>query len=1304
MTAPWQLAKRTLIAFILFWGVLGVLARLGTPLLEHARAPIADWLGEQAGLDIRIGRLSAAWYGLGPRLRLHQVSIGDVGRPLLLREIALDVSPSALFGDTPLDALRLTLRGLELHLRREANGQVHLVGLPLPEAKPDNRAQALVLPGRLRLRETRLHFHDMRVNAPPLTIDNLFLDLHRDGPSLRLRAQLDSALGQMHFAADAQGSLQQTDWSGSSYLRIRGMHLAKLFGAYLPRHYRLADGRLDLELWQQWQDALPMDSRGKMALHDASLASAEGPAHQADFKQIRSEFQFDRIDGQQWQLQLERLVIGALPPGKVAARRTTDSGQATIDAAIEHLAVEDLRNLLLIRAPSAYTEQALNELQPRGRIQNIRFTLPPDGNAWGLSADFEALAIDPWQKIPGLHNLGGQFAATAQHSSLTLNTREAPLDYRSLFREPMHISRLQGDLHLARQPQGWTLLSEELQLDTPDLSSRTRLALSIPQEKTPHLDLISELRDGSVSAAGKYLPAGIMSPYLVGWLDSALSEGRLEQATALLSGPLDSFPYQAQRNGTFEVEALVHGARLHYRDSWPALKDLSAHLRFAQNSMDLTLLEGRIRNSRVRQLRARIARLWPSSPLHITGRIDGPLQDQVEVLKDGALSKDFGHIAKALTVGGNSELVLDFEVPLSDIGRPRLDGALLFRNAQMSLPEWNLQIDQINGELAIGLDEIRATSLSGKTLGAPVRVKVGPLADQRTRINAQIHLPGETLAQRLPQVPMHLADGSTDFSINLDIPGVSARPDAPTWLTVNSDLQGMRIDLPEPFGKTAAQTRRMEIRLDLSDTPRATRISYDDKLSAAIGPDWENADIRYQRGQAASDPANGYQFKAGFDQLDLSAWQAVFNRLESTKTRKTPDWTAQIAAQKLGFDSLTLQQAKLGLRGGPQGITGQVTSDRLAGDFDYRRKANGVLKVNLQKLHMDFDADAQGSPRPPEPAHTPDPRSLPAMQISCDDLRLNQAQFGTGQLLTEVSPLGMRIQRLDLEGPAGRLQASGAWNWRNKIQHTELSGSVETPDLGALLLKLGYPRHMHEAGAKAAFNLEWPGHPGQAHKASLGGALKLQIGAGRLANLDPGVMRVIGLLSVDALTRRLKLNFADLVKEGYSFDTIEGNFRLDEGSAYTKDLIVDGPSSRIVIGGRIGLVDRDFDQLVSVTPKLDATVTIASTLAGGPVAGIAALLAQELLAKEVDQINRFEYSVKGGWDKPELTALDSGGGLSRLVNTLTGKKTESRTLQQDEMIDRSESENRGPLKRLLKKLPGGSEQSTEPSPQAPAGD
>jgi uncharacterized protein YhdP len=144
---------------------------------------------------------------------------------------------------------------------------------------------------------------------------------------------------------------------------------------------------------------------------------------------------------------------------------------------------------------------------------------------------------------------------------------------------------------------------------------------------------------------------------------------------------------------------------------------------------------------------------------------------------------------------------------------------------------------------------------------------------------------------------------------------------------------------------------------------------------------------------------------------------------------------------------------------------------------------------------------------------------------------------------------------------------------------------------------------------------------------------------GRFLKFKPGLARVLGLINFQSLGRRLKLDFKDVYKEGLAFDTILGNFQFDAGYLYTNNLEVSGPSATILIAGSVDLVNETYDQVLSVSPRLDTTLPVASAIVGGPAAGVAVLLAQQAFSKDLEKAQRITYNISGSWDDPKVTRL-----------------------------------------------------------------
>jgi uncharacterized protein YhdP len=155
----------------------------------------------------------------------------------------------------------------------------------------------------------------------------------------------------------------------------------------------------------------------------------------------------------------------------------------------------------------------------------------------------------------------------------------------------------------------------------------------------------------------------------------------------------------------------------------------------------------------------------------------------------------------------------------------------------------------------------------------------------------------------------------------------------------------------------------------------------------------------------------------------------------------------------------------------------------------------------------------------------------------------------------------------------------------------------------------------------------------------LAGNLKLEAKNGQFLEIEPGAGKLLGLLSLQSLPRRLTLDFRDIFSEGFAFNSISGSARIVRGVARTDDLMLEGPAARVQMQGETDL-DRETQNLkVRVVPQLGGGVSVAGAFLGGPVVGIAALVAQKLLRDPIDQIAAYEYSITGTWDNPSVVKI-----------------------------------------------------------------
>ena len=81
------------------------------------------------------------------------------------------------------------------------------------------------------------------------------------------------------------------------------------------------------------------------------------------------------------------------------------------------------------------------------------------------------------------------------------------------------------------------------------------------------------------------------------------------------------------------------------------------------------------------------------------------------------------------------------------------------------------------------------------------------------------------------------------------------------------------------------------------------------------------------------------------------------------------------------------------------------------------------------------------------------------------------------------------------------------------------------------------------------------------------------------------------------------------------------------------DFFMTGPAAEVAIKGETDLQKETQNLKVKVIPHVSDSLSLAA-LAGGPIAGVAAFVAQKILKDPLNKIAQSEYIIKGTWDDP----------------------------------------------------------------------
>jgi uncharacterized protein YhdP len=169
-------------------------------------------------------------------------------------------------------------------------------------------------------------------------------------------------------------------------------------------------------------------------------------------------------------------------------------------------------------------------------------------------------------------------------------------------------------------------------------------------------------------------------------------------------------------------------------------------------------------------------------------------------------------------------------------------------------------------------------------------------------------------------------------------------------------------------------------------------------------------------------------------------------------------------------------------------------------------------------------------------------------------------------------------------------------------------------------------------------SLAWQGDPATFDFPTLAGDVLMQAENGQFLEIEPGIGKLIGLMSLQALPRRITLDFRDVFSKGFQFDRIGASAQVEAGVLKVRDFRMRGSAAEVEMSGQVDLTQETQDLRVRVLPSLSDTASLGVALVN-PVAGVAAVIAQRILKNPLGQIFAFDYTVSGSWSDPKVAKI-----------------------------------------------------------------
>ncbi|MGA9854112.1 MAG: YhdP family protein [Gammaproteobacteria bacterium] len=1261
----WKCTVGLIAAVLLLIATFIGLFRLLAPLAPGYREQVQAGASQALGRPVRIAAVGAQWGLDGPEVTLENVEIlsDDSQRVVIAaHEIRLGYTLGAMLHGRFSRPNRIILIQPQLGLDRDANGIISIRGLESTSVPTDWRQEAgeiFAQNADVLVRGGEITLIDKRSSTSPLVFSNIRLNVENTADSHKVsgRLLLPPVLGRsLSFAGDIQGQATRPEiWQWQVDVQGSALNVPQWLAYWPTFNKHFSNGQLDLSADMSGLGA--SINRLQADVHAEHLIPADNRTSQQGFDLLSGIVNWSRsasgwiLAGSNMQVQRNQESWPASNLNLQFNQGTDGSASWSGDASF--LRLQDVVTLAAWLPTDIFPDrQRLLRLAPSGDLRDVNFRARWNGKSidnWSLAGSFNDLGLLADGKMPGFSGLSGQLSANQDKGELHLTGEHVTANFPQLFRSPLTATTLGAHVQFHHDAQGWHISTEDFSAANTDLQVQAKGTFLLPADgSSPVVDLQANAQNVNAKSKSMYLPVGIMPKEVVSWLDSAIVSGQVPSGSLILRGRLQDFPYD-NGQGLFDIRFHLINGVLDYAAGWPRVQSLEADVEFKNQGMSVAVQHGTYLGDDISGATANFADLRQGI-LIIKGTARGSAAAALTFLRSDALRQHFGHSLDSLTADGRSDVSLNLVLPVEHLDTYKLECIAHLQDVSVALANQpKLTLSRLNGDVRVTRAGVSSDKLNGVLLGEPVTINLRP--DTKQDVTLLEVEGGENvsfLTGVIPEPFQKALSGSTTWQLSGDVPNNPGTSSKNLSLTLNSDLSGLGVDLPAPLGKSAEIAIPLRAGMSYStDQGMLLQFRYGDKLNGVSLFKDENASWRFDRGELvfgtgqSSLPANdGLVVTGSLPEFSLDAWKSYSAQTVPASAQSLPGLLRSVDVEFGKFSGFgqAITNLHVQLARDPSVWNLTLTSDAVAGKITVPFEVNNAHPITADMQRVTWihkTTNPENNPTPP----TLKPSDVPPLQITVKQLRINDLDLENVKAQLERQSDGTKLKAFSITNPAFSLTSSGSWTLQaDGKQQSTLDVQMKSSDVEKTLQSFGYAPGIDAEHGELQTSLSWPGSPFDNIPPILNGKLHIQLKDGRLLEVQPGAGRLFGLLSINALPRRLLLNFGDVFGKGFAFDSIGGDFLIQNGDAYTKNMLVSGPAAKIHMVGRIGLAKHDFDEALIVDTSVGASLPVLGAIAAGSL-GVGAVIyaLTEIFKKPLTAAGEIRYRLTGTWDNPVLT-------------------------------------------------------------------
>ena len=1285
---------------------LGILR--GFPsLYQHYLPTIQHNISSMLGKPVEIENIHIDWQGYTPLITAEKLAIYDSKektKQLFYAKSALlsfDLY-KALF-DRKFTIHEIALHGSNLEAIRTIDEKILLNGIDISERVANRKKLNIKDTVSITLLNNSIAITD-EIRQLDYFFDqvNIAITFEKDRLKVSSEFLLPSTLGDsLMLIADVKDFDQGLkNVKGSLYSQGKNINLALISDFFPQIQVGVRSGNSDFEVWGNFKSVEKRRFSGNLNLrnlvyHEIEEAIA-GIELDNEITELKTEFSIES-DEDDWKLVLNDAEVKtekSVWPGNKYAIQCWSCDLKDFSLALKLDYVNSTHIMSTLQHFPIFATQLkklLSTIDLKGVFEKTDFLSSWQNQElikYSYKTNLQEFSIVTAGDRFRLNNLAGELLGNHTQASLKINSPSLSLRIDEIFNNEIKNQNVNGMVQW-REVEGSNVLSlENIRVIADDVEASIQGSVQFPEQEKVYTDIQILIPQAQLVSLQQYLPYKKFKPKLRNWLLSAVKQGQGSNALILLQGD-PRFPSFKGFEGTFEIFGQVTDGVLDYKPEWPVVSDLHAEITLKDSFLKISGDRGKILDSQINYATAYINDLMKAR-LIINGNASGSANNGFEFLtKSSLLAKD-SQILKQISTSGNIKLDLDLNLTLSSkLEKERLvSGVVELDDTNLTVNAANLPFRNINGKVKFDRDGAECEGVRARLFDETFLVNASKIGAGYTSLSVSGAFSlDKYLANNYHGLNEYIK-GISWVSANINLPRFrKSKSNNSIYINIDSNLKGTTVLLPEPFKKRVSESRDLNVTARYK--PRGNYpllVSYANKLFLQAMPDLSALELRVGDKQFNM-PDKGVKISGRFDELDLNEWLQLFDTYNSTVSSGLDSSTIdnkkikkaiavdefdiqakRVQAANLDFENVDFQLKKnelnwqveidsslaKGTLSYPRnkiinGPGSEIADYTAIGTFDYLR-INGAGKRNF----------------------TIDPRDLAGFKLTSKELKYKDYSFTDVSLNSENTTLGMRINSLTANAEDAQVNIDGYWQVINDNQATDINFTIVSKNLGNTLNGFNFGKGVDKGEGSVAGALSWIGGPHQFSVNTLSGTAKVRLKNGSIVDVEPGAGRIVGLVNLNEITRRLSLDFKDFFNKGYVFDKIRADLKFADKNLTTDNLTIRGPSADILIQGRTGLIAKDYDQIVTVTPQVSGGLPWIGLIIGGPV-GAGAVIVGEKVAKSVginvNKVTEVKYSMTGTWSEPIIEPISR-----RVANEKLSTKNNAETVDNSSKKDAQEKQ------------------------------